>query len=72
VTFIEPLAVCSTEALSFDSNEFTNNAINKVIEENTNESIVLLEEHFFATFLVYKKPYEFEFDDLSHEVLQFF
>jgi hypothetical protein len=35
-----------------------------------NEPIVLLEEHFFAAFLVYKKSYEFEFEDLSHEVLQ--
>jgi hypothetical protein len=33
VTFIEPLVVCPTEALSFDSDEFMNNAINKVIEE---------------------------------------
>jgi hypothetical protein len=33
VTFIELLVVCPTEALSFDSDEFMNNAINKVIEE---------------------------------------
>jgi hypothetical protein len=52
VTFIESLAVCSTKALSFNSNEPTNNVINKVIEENTNEPIVLLEEHFFTAFLV--------------------
>jgi hypothetical protein len=52
LAFIEPLVVCLMEALSFDSNEFMNNAINMVIEENTNEPIVLLEEHFFTAFLV--------------------
>jgi hypothetical protein len=52
LAFIEPLVVCSMEALSFDSNEFMNNAINMVIEENTNEPIVLLEEYFFIAFLV--------------------
>jgi hypothetical protein len=72
VTFIEPLAVCPTEALSFDSNQFTNNINNKVIEEKMNDPFVLLEEHFFTTFLVYKKAYEFEFKDLPHELLQFF
>jgi hypothetical protein len=72
VTFIEPLVVCPMEDLSFHSNEFTNNATNMVIEENTNEPIVLLEEHFFAAFLVYKKPYEFKFKYLPPEVLQFF
>jgi hypothetical protein len=30
---LKPLAVCPTEAISFDSDEFINNAINKVIEE---------------------------------------
>jgi hypothetical protein len=37
-----------------------------------NDPFVLLEEHFFTTFLVYKKAYEFEFEDLPHELLQFF
>jgi hypothetical protein len=55
VTFIEPLVVYPTEALSFDSDEFMNNNINKVIEEKTNESFVLLNEHFFIDFLVHKK-----------------
>jgi hypothetical protein len=55
VTFIEPLVVYPTEALSFDSDEFMNNSINKVIEEKTNESFVLLNEHFFTDFLVHKK-----------------
>jgi hypothetical protein len=35
ITFIESLAICPTEALSFDSNQFTKNSINKVTEEKT-------------------------------------
>jgi hypothetical protein len=72
VIFIEPLAVCPTEALSFNSDQFTNNTINKVIEEKNYDSFMLHKEHYFADFWVYKKPYEFDFKDLSHEVLQFF
>jgi hypothetical protein len=55
VTFIELLAICPTETLSFDSDQFTNNSINEVIEEKTNDPFLLLEEHFFTAFLVYKK-----------------
>jgi hypothetical protein len=33
ITFIEPLTICPMEAKSFDSDQFTNNSINKVIEE---------------------------------------
>jgi hypothetical protein len=40
ITFIKPLAICPTEALSFDSDQFMNNSINKVIEEK--KSITLL------------------------------
>jgi hypothetical protein len=32
VTFIKPLGVFPTEALSFDSEQFTNNSINKEFE----------------------------------------
>jgi hypothetical protein len=32
VTFIEPFGVFPTEALSFDSKQFTNNSINKEFE----------------------------------------
>jgi hypothetical protein len=35
VTFIEPFAVLPMDALSFDSEQFTNNSINKPIEEKT-------------------------------------
>jgi hypothetical protein len=34
--FIKPLIVLSTETLSFDSEQFTNNHINKVIEAKKN------------------------------------
>jgi hypothetical protein len=57
VTFIEPLTVCPTET---------------VIEEKMNDSFVLLEEHYFTAFLVYKKSYKFKFEDMSHKILQFF
>jgi hypothetical protein len=50
------LTVCPTEA---------------VIEEKMNDSFVLLKEHYFTAFLVYKKPYKFEFEGLSHKILQF-
>jgi hypothetical protein len=55
VTFIELLAICPTETPSFDSDQFTDNSINEVIEEKTNDPFLLLEEHFFTAFLVYKK-----------------
>jgi hypothetical protein len=34
-TFIEPFAICPMEALSFDSDQFMNNSINKVIKEKS-------------------------------------
>jgi hypothetical protein len=54
ITFIEPLIVLSTETLSFDSEQFTNNPINKVIEAKR-KPFLLSEEHFFAVVLLYKK-----------------
>jgi hypothetical protein len=59
VTFIEPLAVFPAEALSFDSEKFTNNSINEVIEAKTNDPFLLLEEHFFDAILLYKKIMKF-------------
>jgi hypothetical protein len=52
VTFIKPLVVFPMKALSFDSEQFTNNSINKVIEEKTNNPFLLLEEHIFAAVLL--------------------
>jgi hypothetical protein len=57
-------------ALSFNLKVSANNSI-KLIE--TKENLFLLsEEHFFAAVLVYKKIYAVEFEELSHEVLEFF
>jgi hypothetical protein len=44
----------------------------KVTEGNINDPFVLLEEHFLDTVLLYKKNYEVEFKNLSHEVLELF
>jgi hypothetical protein len=55
LAFIEPLTVSPKEALSFDSKQFTNNSNNKVIEEKTTYNFLLLEEHFGAANLFYKK-----------------
>jgi hypothetical protein len=52
VIFIKPLVICSTETLSFNSDQFTNNSINMVIEDKINEHFVLNKEHFFTAFLV--------------------
>jgi hypothetical protein len=43
------------EVLSFDSEQFTNNSNNKVIEAKIIDHFVLLEEHFITTVLLYKK-----------------
>jgi hypothetical protein len=69
VTFIAPLAVCPTEALSIDYDQFTNNTINKVIEEKSEQ---LFRAPQSRNLFGVKKPYKFEFKDLSYEVLQFF
>jgi hypothetical protein len=53
VIFIEPLAILPMEALSFDSEQFRNKSIKKVIEGKRNYSFELLEEHFFA-YVVHK------------------
>jgi hypothetical protein len=71
VTFIEPLAVLPMEVLSLDSEQFVNNSMNKVIEGKINAPFVLLEEHFFAAIMLYKKN-EVQFEDLLHGVLDFF
>jgi hypothetical protein len=55
MAFIEPLTVSPTEVLSFDSQQFTNNSNNKVIEAKTIDHFVLLEEHFIAAVLLYIK-----------------
>jgi hypothetical protein len=65
ISFIKPLVIFPTEAPSFDSEQFTNNSINKEIESKTNDPFRLFEEHFSAAVLVYKTPYKVQFQDLS-------
>jgi hypothetical protein len=72
VAFIEPLASFAIEVVSLDSQQFTKTSINKVIEAQTKDPFLLFEEHFFVTVLVYKKPYEIQFEDPLHEDLEFF
>jgi hypothetical protein len=67
VTFIFPM-----EALSFNSKQFTNNSMKKVIGGERNNPFLLLEEHLFAVILLYNKNYEVQFEELSQEVLKFF
>jgi hypothetical protein len=72
VTFIKPIAVSPTEVLSFDSDALTTNSMKKVVEGNIKDPFVLLEEYFFDAVLLYRKNYEVELEDLSHENLEFF
>jgi hypothetical protein len=48
VTFIEPLDISPSEAMCFDSKEFRNTCINKLIETKPEDPFLLFEEHFFA------------------------
>jgi hypothetical protein len=72
VTFIEPFAILPMEAMPFDFEYFRNNSIDKMIDEKIDDPFLLLEEHFFATVLLHKKTYEVQFEDISHEVFEFF
>jgi hypothetical protein len=72
IAFIEPLAGFPTEVVSFNSQKFTSTSINKMIEAETKDPFPPSEEHFFVVVLVYKKPYEVQFEDLLHEYLEFF
>jgi hypothetical protein len=51
ITFIKPLAVLPMDALFFDSEQFTNNFMKKVIEGERNDPFVL-EEHLFVVILL--------------------
>jgi hypothetical protein len=52
ITFVEPLTALSSEALSFDSEQFTKNFMKIVIEGERNDPFMLLEEHFSAVVLL--------------------
>jgi hypothetical protein len=71
-TFIKPIVISPNEALSFHSELFANTSINKFIESKIKDHFLLFEEHFFARFLVHRKSYDVQFDDLSDEDLEFF
>jgi hypothetical protein len=72
ITFIESLAISSSEALCFDSEEFKNTSINKLIETKPVDPFLLFEEHFFASVLIYRKSNGVQFEDLTNEDLSFF
>jgi hypothetical protein len=72
VIFIELITVSLDEAMSFHSEQFTDNSMNKLIEAKIKQLFVLFKEHFFASGFVYRKSYEVQFDDLSNEDLEFF
>jgi hypothetical protein len=55
VAFMEPLTLFSMEALSFDSKQFMNNSINKVIEVERTDHFLLIEEHFIITVFCIEK-----------------
>jgi hypothetical protein len=59
VTFIEPLAIFPTEALSFDYKQFTNNSINKVIEAKRNDSSYYSKNIFSLSFCCTKNLMKF-------------
>jgi hypothetical protein len=69
ITFIEPFTVSPKEVLSFDSKQFMNTSINKLIETKDKDTFLLFEEHLFESVLVYRKSYDVHFEDLSNEYL---
>jgi hypothetical protein len=70
VTFIEPFGVLPTEALSFDPDQLMSNYTNKIFDSKNNDPFLLLEEYFFD--VACKKNYEVQFEDLPHQVVEFF
>jgi hypothetical protein len=72
VIFIEPFAISLSEALCFDSEQFTNTSINKLIEAKPKDHFLIFEEYFVANVFVYRKSYSVQFKYLSNEDLKFF
>jgi hypothetical protein len=52
VIFIELLAIMPMESLPFGSKQFINNSVTKLIKEKNNDPFILLEEYFFAAFVL--------------------
>jgi hypothetical protein len=72
VTFIDSLVVFRTKAMSFESKQFTNNSINKMIGVKINEHFVYYSKKISLPQFCCTKKYEVLFEDPSHEVLEFF
>jgi hypothetical protein len=72
ITFIESFVISPKEAMSFDSEQFVNTSINKLIEAKDQDPYLLCEDHFFGGVLVYRKSYDVHFEDLSNEDLEYF
>jgi hypothetical protein len=72
VIFIKPIVVSLSETLCFDSKQFTNTSINKLIEAKPKTPFMLFETHFFTNVLVYRKSNGIQFEDLMSEDLRFF
>jgi hypothetical protein len=47
-------------------------SIDELMEGKTKNPFLILEDNLFAASLLHKKTYKVEFDDLSHEVLEYF
>ncbi len=72
IIFIKSYAVSPKEALSFDSEQFTNISINKLIEAKLKDPFLIFEEYFIANIFVYRKSYSIQFKDSLNEDLEFF
>jgi hypothetical protein len=72
VTFIEPLVVVPSEALSFTSVSFHNNSNKEVLQTKLHDPFLLLEDHYFAITLLHQNTYVIRFEDLLQEMLNFF
>jgi hypothetical protein len=70
VTFIEPFDVLSTEALSFDDENFTSNY--NIFESQNNDLVLCFKEHFFDVVALHKNNNEDQFEELPHKVLEVF
>jgi hypothetical protein len=72
VSFIQPFGVLWTEAISFDAEQFKNNYINKFFESKNSDPFLLLEEHFFATIVEYKKIWSWIWRPIARSCSVFF
>jgi hypothetical protein len=77
MAFIEPLTIFPMEAMSFDSKQFMNNSINKVIEVERTDHFLLIEEHFITAVFCIEKSMklnlnpcrtEFKSSSQNHEI----